>query len=290
MTHSLGSSDDGTREGLSDSDEEQSALATPAEKYFHGLLKGKAYSRANVIVGYQDGRGRSAFAKQNFAAGDFVCEYASCPKLKSEAERLDDDGRYQSLGLGSYSLDAFIDGNWWTFDATGTINDPGRYINHASRNTNLVLMKPVRIGERYRIGFVARYSIQKGDELFYHYGIRDPDIPWLISDARKMASQTAQITVNNVTATDTTNHSNSTYTNTTNTTAPTNADVTTATKKPSNRTRLRCPFTDCASHHRTPSGLSKLSQHLLQVHAITNKAEREQLCQRAKQVCGLNTL
>ena len=63
MTHSLGSSDDGTREGLSDSDEEQSALATPAEKYFHGVLKGKAYSRANVIVGYRDGRGHSAFAK-----------------------------------------------------------------------------------------------------------------------------------------------------------------------------------------------------------------------------------
>jgi len=73
---SLESSDDGTREGLSESDGEQSSLATPAEKYFHGLLKGKAFSRANVIVKYQPGRGRSAFANRNFAAGDFVCEYA----------------------------------------------------------------------------------------------------------------------------------------------------------------------------------------------------------------------
>jgi len=104
--------------------------------------------------------------------------------LKSEAMRLDDDGRYQSLGLGCYSLDAFIDGHSWTFDATGTINDPGRYISHASRNTNLVLMKPMRIKERHMIEFVNKHDICKGDEMFYHYGISDPDIPWLISDAR----------------------------------------------------------------------------------------------------------
>ena len=45
-------SDDGTK-GLSDSDGEQTSLATPAEKYFHDLLKGKAYSRVNVVVQYQ---------------------------------------------------------------------------------------------------------------------------------------------------------------------------------------------------------------------------------------------
>jgi len=211
--------------------------------------------------------------------------------LNSEAKRLDDDGRYESLRIGCFSLDAFIDGNWWTFDATGTINDPGRYINHASRNTNLIVMKP-RIGERYRIGFVARHAIQKGNELFYHYGIKDRDIPWLTSDARKMACKTAQNTADAVTVTDTTN-CNLTYTDTTNTndtTDTTSTNVTTTIKKPSNRTRLKCPFTDCDSHHHTPLGLLKLRQHLIQTHGITSEAEREQLSKRAKQVCGLNTL
>jgi len=129
-------------------------------------LKGKAYSQANIVVQYHHERGRSAFANRNFAAGDFICKYASCPKLKSEAMRLDDDGRYQSLGLGCYSLDAFIDGHWWTFDATETINDPGRYINHASRNTKLVLMQPMRIQERYRIGFVANMTYARGMNCF----------------------------------------------------------------------------------------------------------------------------
>ena len=137
-----------------------------------------------------------------------MCEYASCPRLKSEAMRLNDDGRYESLDLGCFSLDACIDGQWWTFDATGTINGPGRYINHASRNTNLVLMKPVRIGERYRIGFVAKHNIREGDELFYHYGINDPEIPWLISDAKKMACHTVVENATTVTNTNSTNVTN----------------------------------------------------------------------------------
>lgn len=84
--------------------------------------------------------------------------------------RLDDDGRYASFGIGCYLLDACINGRWWTFDATGTINDPRRYI---SCNANLILMKPMRIEKKYRIGFVAKCDICKGDKLFYHYGIHE---------------------------------------------------------------------------------------------------------------------
>lgn len=245
-------------------------------------MKGKAYSRANVVVQYQHERGRSAFANRNFAAGDFVCEYASCLKLKSEAMRLDDDGRYQSLGLGCYSLDAFIDGHWWTFDATGTINDPGQYINHASRNTNLVLMKPMRIQERYRIGFVAKHDIRKGDELFYHYGINDPDIPWLISDARKMTSSSAENSTT-IVSTDATN----TYVTTEIDNVTIDTTSNNARKKPPKRSRLRCPLPDYASQQLAPLGLVKLTQHLKQTHRIADKAER---CMKAKQVCGLQTM
>ena len=69
-------SDDGPREGLPDSasDGEQQELATPAEKYFHGILKGRQFSRNNVNNVEVPGRGRGAVAARDFRAGDFVCE------------------------------------------------------------------------------------------------------------------------------------------------------------------------------------------------------------------------
>lgn len=68
----------GKREGMSDTDDQPHRLATTHEKYLWGLLKGRDYGRSNVIIAEVEGRGRSAFAAWNFAAGDFVCEYASC--------------------------------------------------------------------------------------------------------------------------------------------------------------------------------------------------------------------
>ena len=76
------SSDDGPREGLSDSDGEQNILEDPAERYFHGHSKGKKFSRANLKIVEVPGRGRGAIAAKNFKTGDFVCEYASCVKPK----------------------------------------------------------------------------------------------------------------------------------------------------------------------------------------------------------------
>lgn len=238
------SSDDGPREGLSESDgEQQNPIATTYERYFHGLLKGKKFSRKNVSFSIMPGRGRSAFATRQFYAGDFVCEYASCVKKRSES--VNDDSRYQDLNLGCYALDAHYDGEHYTFDATGTINDPGRYINHACRNTNLLLMKPVMIGGRLRIGFVAKRHIAKGEELFYDYGIRDRDIPWLKSDGRVLAEPIAI--------------------------------------KEISRQRLKCPVTPCPSRQHK-DGLLKLSQHLLQYHHINNKSQREKLCADARKV------
>lgn len=75
------SSEGGRREGLSDSSNSASSdllsLATPAEKYLHGLLMGRDHSRSNVTIKEVEGRGRSTFANKNFSAGDFVCEYSS---------------------------------------------------------------------------------------------------------------------------------------------------------------------------------------------------------------------
>ena len=160
-----------------------------------------------------------------------------------------DDERYASLGLGCYALDACHDGTWYSFDATANINDPGRFINHASRNNNISLIKPIRIGERLRIGFVAKCNIRQGDELFYDYGVRDEEIPWLVSNAKVLQCSKTN-------------------------------------KKLKNRVRLNCPVKHCISQQRSSAGFVKLSQHLMQYHCITDRATQEKLCADARQVCS----
>ena len=52
----------------------------------------------------------------------------------------------------------------YVFDATASINDPGRYINHARRICDLVLMPPVKIGvplkSQLKISFVAKKTLK----------------------------------------------------------------------------------------------------------------------------------
>lgn len=184
-----GTDSDGENEGFTDPSDTPNPLATPREKYLWGLLKGKEYSRANVIIKDTQDRGRSAFAARPFKDGDFVCDYGGVVRKKMVEDWGDE--RNASLGLGCYCLDAVYNNETFVFDATASINDPGRYINHARRNSNLLLMPPVKIGEppksTLKIGFVAKRKIQYGEELFFDYGIRDPALPWLATDAKKVA-------------------------------------------------------------------------------------------------------
>lgn len=103
------------------------------------------------------------------------------------------DHRNASLGIGCFCLDATHDNVTYVFDAAASINDPGRYINHAKRNYNLVKMPPVLIGEpphaNLKIGFVAKKDIAYGEELFFDYGLKShPDFPWIGTDAKKIAT------------------------------------------------------------------------------------------------------
>ena len=177
------------REGLTDSSIDAETLpsyTTPAERYARGLSS-KAISRKNVEVRLLHNGERGAFATRHFSRGDFVCEYASKVLLKEESRA--DEERYQEAGLGSYCLDAKYQGIWYTFDATLTLKDPGRYINHASSHCNLRLMAPIMIGrganQRLRIGFLALQEIHRGEQLFFDYGYRDQN--WMVCDARKFA-------------------------------------------------------------------------------------------------------
>lgn len=49
-------------------------------------------------------------------------------------------------------------------------------------------MKPVMIGDKLRIGFVALKAIKKGEELFFDYGIRGEGILWQNTNAKKIAT------------------------------------------------------------------------------------------------------
>lgn len=176
---------DVNREGLSDSDSDcLPSYTSPIERYARGLSS-KKISRRNVVVKLLLDGERGAFAAQHFRQGDFVCEYAATVIHKEQSEN--DQDRYREAGLGCYCLDAKYQGQWYTFDATLTLRDPGRYINHASSHCNLALMHPIMIGrgtnQRLRIGFLAKQTIHPGEQLFFDYGYRDQ--PWMVSDARK---------------------------------------------------------------------------------------------------------
>ena len=169
---------------LSDSDLElHYTFNNPQEKYVHGMGKGKEVSRANVNVSIREDGERAGYAARNFLAGDFVCEYAATVKLKETS--LEEQETYKSLGLGCFCLDAEYNGRMYTFDATATINDPGRYINHRSRDYNLVIMKPIFVNGKLRIGLSAKRDIKCGEELYFDYGVRDKEIPWLITKPTK---------------------------------------------------------------------------------------------------------
>ena len=181
----IGNSDSENREGLTDSDTEPlPSYTTLIERYARGLSS-KTTSRNNVSVRLLDDGERGAFATRYFARGDFVCEYASTVLHKDDS--IADEERYQEAGLGSYCLDAKYQGKWYTFDATLTLRDPGRYINHASSHCNLQLMAPMMIGrgakQQLRIGFLALQEIHTGEQLFFDYGYRDQE--WMVCDARK---------------------------------------------------------------------------------------------------------
>ncbi|XP_065919571.1 uncharacterized protein [Dysidea avara] len=253
--------DNCTNEGFQDNSTTPHPLATTKEKYLWGLLKGKQYSRQNVIVEEVSGRGRSAFAAKTFKAGDFVCEYGGVVRKKHGEDW--GDQRNASLDIGCYCLDATYDNVTYVFDAAASINDPGRYINHARRNYNLVKMSPVLIGEppraELKIGFVAKKDISYGEELFFDYGLKShPDFEWIGTAAAKIATTLQKV-----------------YSTRARSQSP-------AKKKkkrpPPNRTIMSCRVPGC-----TTRNVSKLADHLMKLHSNLTTEERHHYLKLGRQ-------
>ena len=135
-----------------------------------GLKHGQKRSKRNVSVGYVEGRGRSGFANRDFKAGDFVCEYVGTIRQVDSRKGDWGDVCNQQLDTGCYCLDVTFNGTKYVIDATDEPNHPGRCINHARRNPNLMMMQPVTLGKppnsTLHVGLVAKCNITTGQELF----------------------------------------------------------------------------------------------------------------------------
>ena len=251
-------------EGFYDPTNTPNPLATTREKYLWGLFKGKDYARGNIIVKEVQGRGRSAFAAKYFRGGDFVCDYGGVVREKLAQDWGDE--RNASLHLGCYCLDAVYNKVTYVFDATASINDPGRYINHASQNCNLTLMPPVMVGEppngHLQIGFVATSDIKAGEELFYNYGIKDPELPWLTTNAKKIAT-----TVQALTSPQPQVQS-----------APSSKKSKPRPRPAPKRVARQCPIPGC----KNIRPLLKLADHIRVMHPECDETERHQWLQKAK--------
>ena len=107
-----------------------------------GFVKGEKICQGERQNKRSERQGAVSICGKNFKPGDFICDYSEKKAKKDWGEE-----RNASLGIGCYCLDASYNNEDYVFDAAASINDPGRYINHASRNCNLILMQPAMIGE-----------------------------------------------------------------------------------------------------------------------------------------------
>ena len=60
-------------------------------------------------------------------------------------------------------------------------------------------MPPVKIEvspkSQLNIRLVAKTNIQAGEQVFFDYGIKDPDLPWISTHAKKVARTLQTLTV-----------------------------------------------------------------------------------------------
>lgn len=107
--------------------------------------------------------------------GTYLCEYRTT-KVYHPKQRAKYEDEYIKNGEGSYLLETNYSPKL-IFDATRCYDQFGRFINHSNKG-NCNYWHPLFVRGKYRVGFITTRDISEGEELTYHYGIRNE--PWMM--------------------------------------------------------------------------------------------------------------
>ena len=134
-----------------------------------------------------EGKGRGLLLLEPVREGSYVLEYGAV--VYPRRERAVREREYVANGEGCYIIDAQTSQGWMCFDATRRFLSPGRLMNHEPRGkATLTPFKPLLIGGKWRLGFVATRDLQPGQELTWDYCCAPGGIDWLKKRPNKSAS------------------------------------------------------------------------------------------------------
>ena len=126
-----------------------------------------------------EGKGRGVVVQESVPTGAFVCEYEAAVTYPRK-DRPAHEEEYAKNGEGCYVLDVLTRDGWMCLDATRSFSSVGRLLNHAARPAaTLTPYKPLLVGGKWRVGFVAARELMPGDELTWDYGCSPGGLEWL---------------------------------------------------------------------------------------------------------------
>jgi hypothetical protein len=156
-----------------------------------GVTKSPKFRIDNI-----EGKGRGVVLVDPAEEGMYVLEYEA--DVYPRKERKTHEREYIANGEGCYIIDVQTSKGWVCFDATRNFLSPARLMNHSPKGkATLTPFKPLLIGGRWRLGFIATRDLQPGQELTWDYGCNPGGIDWLKkrpskgSDARSAEGSTS---------------------------------------------------------------------------------------------------
>ena len=138
-----------------------------------GVTKSPKFRIDNI-----EGKGRGVVLVDPAEEGMYVLEYEA--DVYPRKERKTHEREYIANGEGCYIIDVQTSKGWVCFDATRNFLSPARLMNHSPKGKATVTpFKPLLIGGRWRLGFIATRDLQPGQELTWDYGCNPGGIDWL---------------------------------------------------------------------------------------------------------------
>ena len=125
-------------------------------------------------------KGRGVFAAAPIKQGSYICEYKTT-NVYPRSARAKEEKQYALNGEACMVLDVYTSMGCFTLDATRRFNSVGRLLNHAPAKVATVKpFKPLLVGEKWKVAFLAARDITKGEELTWDYGCPPEGQEWLM--------------------------------------------------------------------------------------------------------------